>query len=147
GVSLLLVFRTQHPRVLFQTLGAEGLSGGSVAAAMLAALAVGGWAFLGFGACVETSEETREASRHVPRAMWWALLSVGGLILLNAFAVALAHPDPARIVAGADLDPVTTAVVTAFGGWSAKPFVVVVLLSFLACGLAAQGTSARMVYS
>ncbi len=147
GVSLLLVFRLHHPRVLFETMGAERLSGGSVAAALLAAIAVGGWAFIGFDACVQTSEETRDAAKHVPRAVWWALLSVGGLVLLNAFAVELAHPDPARIVAGADTDPVTTAVVTAFGGWSAKPFVMVVLVSFLACGLAAQGASARAVYS
>ena len=34
------------------TLGAEALSGGSVAAGMLAALAVGGWVFIGFDACV-----------------------------------------------------------------------------------------------
>jgi amino acid transporter len=147
GLSLLLVFRQHHPRVLFETMGAERLSGGSVTAALLAATAVGGWAFIGFDACVQTSEETREAARHVPRAVWWAMLSVGGLVLLNALAVQLAHPDPARIVAGSDSDPVTTAVVTAFGGWFTKPFVTIVLISFLACGLAAQGASARAIYS
>jgi amino acid transporter len=147
GLSLLLVFRLHDPRLLFQMMGAQRSSGGSVAGALLAAIAVGGWAFIGFDACVQTSEETRDAARHVPRAVWWALLSVGGLVLLNAFAVELAHPDPARIVAGSDADPVTTAVVAAVGGWSAKPFVLIVLISFLACGLAAQGASARAVYS
>jgi amino acid transporter len=147
GLALLFVFRTQSPQVLFETFGAQRLSGGSVAGAMLAALAVGGWAFLGFDACVQTSEETHQAGRTVPKAVWWALLSVGGLVLLNAFAVALAHPDPASIVAGKDPDPVTTAVVDSFGSWSAKPFVVVVLVSFFACGLAAQGASARAMYS
>ena len=65
------------------------------APAMLAALAVGGWVFIGFDACVGAAEETRDAARHVPRAIWIALLSVGALVILNAVAVTLAHPDPA----------------------------------------------------
>ncbi|RFS87318.1 amino acid permease [Actinomadura spongiicola] len=147
GVALLLAFRTQPWSLLTDTMGAEALSGGSVFAAMLAALAVGGWAFIGFDATTMSSEETRNAARHVPRAIWWALLSVGGLVILNAFATVLAHPDPAAVVAGKDVDPVTTAVLTSFGDWSAKPFLCVVIVAFLACGLAAQGASARAVYS
>ena len=52
---------------------------------------------------------------------------MGALVIANAVAVTLAHPDPEAIVAGADLDPVTTSVVTAFGDWSDKPFAAVVL--------------------
>ena len=58
----------------------------------------------------------------MPRAIWIALLSVGGLVILNAFATTLAHPDPAAVAAGKDIDPVSTAVATAFGDWSSKPF-------------------------
>ena len=68
-------------------------------------------------------------------------------MILNAFAVTLAHPDPAGVVAGRDLDPVTTSVVTSFGSWSAKPFAAVVLAAFLACGMAAQALTARTIYS
>ena len=67
---------------------------------MLAALAVAGWVFIGFDCCVGASEETRRAARHVPLAIWLALLSVGVLVILNAFAVTLAHPDLAGVVAG-----------------------------------------------
>ncbi|WP_242907764.1 APC family permease [Actinomadura terrae] len=147
GVALLLAFRAQPWSLLTDTMGAEAGSGGSIFAAVLAALAVGGWAFIGFDATTTSSEETRDAARHIPRALWWALLSVGGLVILNAFATTLAHPDPAKVVAGEDADPVTTAVLTAFGGWSSKPFICVVIVAFVACGLAAQGTSARSVYS
>lgn len=147
GLALLLVFRTQDLSLLTHTLGAESLSGGSTAAGMLAALAVGGWVFIGFDACVSASEETRGATRHVPRAIWIALLSVGALVILNAFAVGLANPDPAAVVAGKDGDPVTTSVVTSFGSWSAKPFAAVVLTAFLACGMAAQALTARTIYS
>ncbi|HEX6725668.1 MAG TPA: APC family permease [Gaiella sp.] len=147
GLALLLVFRTQDLSLLTHTLGAEALSGGSVGAGMLAALAVAGWVFIGFDACVSASEETRGAARHVPRAIWLALLSVAALVILNAFAVTLAHPDPAGVVAGRDADPVTTSVVTSFGSWSAKPFAAVVLAAFLACGTAAQALTARTIYS
>jgi amino acid transporter len=147
GLALLLAFREQDLSLLTHTLGAEALSGGSVGAGLLAALAVGGWVFIGFDACVGASEETKNASRHVPAAIWIALLTVGTLVILNAVAVALAHPDPAAVVAGEDLDPVTTAVVTSFGSWSTKPFAAVVLLAFLACGMSAQALTARCIYS
>jgi amino acid transporter len=147
GLTLLLVFRTQDISVVTRTLGAEEVSGGSVGAGLLAALAVAGWVFIGFDACVSASEETRRAARHVPRAIWLALLTVAALVILNAFAVGLAHPDPAGVVAGRDADPVTTSVVRSFGSWSARPLAAVVLAAFLACGTAAQALTARTIYS
>jgi amino acid transporter len=147
GLALLLVFREQDFSALTNTFGAEALSGDSTLAAMLAALAVAGWAFIGFDATVAAAEETRSASRRVPRAIWIALLSVGGLVILNAFATTLAHPDPAAVPAGRDLDPVSTAVVASFGDWSSKPFAAIVLVAFIACGIAAQGATARAIFS
>jgi len=146
GLALLFAFREQDLSILTDTLGAEALSG-SVGAGFLAALAVGGWVFIGFDACVGAAEETRDAARHVPRAIWIALLSVGTLVILNAVAATLAHPAPASVVAGEDVDPVTTAVVTSFGSWSTKPFAAVVLIAFLACGMAAQALTARTMFS
>jgi amino acid transporter len=146
GFTLLFVFREQDVSILTDTLGAETLSGGSVGAGLLAALAVGGWVFIGFDASVSAVEETRNAARHVPKAIWIAL-SVGTLVIVDAVAATLAHPNPAAVVAGEDLDPVTTAVVTSFGSWSSKPFAAVVLIAFLACGMAAQALTARTMYS
>ncbi|MFC9326144.1 APC family permease [Kitasatospora sp. NPDC057015] len=147
GLALLVFFRAHGLGLLTDTLDAPATAGVSTGAAFLAVVAVGGWAFIGFDACVSTAEETRDAGRQVPRAMWWALLSVGVVVVLNAVSVALAHPDPAAVVNGTDLDPVTTAVVSGFGDWSAKPFVVVVLVSFTACLMASQGGAARGLYS
>jgi amino acid transporter len=146
GLALLAAFRHQHFSIVTHMLGAEQLSG-SAGAAFLAALAVAGWVFIGFDACVGTSEETRQATRHVPKAVWLALLSVAAVVIMNAFAVTLAHPAPADVVAGEDLDPVTTAVVYSFGSWSTKPFAATVLLAFLACSTAAQALTARSIYS
>ena len=59
----------------------------------------------------------------------------------------LAQPDPAAVVAGENLDPVTTAVVSSFGSWSSKPFAAIVLVAFLACGMASQSVTSRSIYS
>ena len=147
GLALLLVFREQDFSLLGETLGAEALSGGSTLAGLLAALAVGGWVFIGFDVCVGASEETEGAARHVPRAIWIALLTVGLLVIVNAIAVTLAQPDPGAVVAGQNLDPVTTAVVSSFGSWSSKPFASIVLVAFLACGMASQSVTTRTIYS
>ena len=147
GLALLLAFRDQDLSILTDTLGAEAGSGGSVFAGLLAALAVGGWVFIGFDVAAGAAEETKGAARHVPRAIWIALVSVGAIVILNAIAVTLAHPDPGSVVAGEDVDPVTTAVVTSFGSWSDKPFAAIVLTAFVACGMAAQALTARAMYS
>ena len=147
AAALLLAFGEHEFSLLGETLGAEALSGGSVAAALLAALAIGGWVFIGFDACVGAAEETFRADFFVPRAIWIAILSVAVLVIVNAISISLAHPDPAAVVAGRDTDPVTTAVVEAFGSWSSRPFAAVVLVAFLACGIAAQGLTARGIFS
>ena len=147
ALALLLAFRERGLGSLPDTLGAEAASGGSTAAALLAALAVAGWIFIGFDACVAAAEETRGAARNVPRAIWVAVLGVALIVFLDAVAVSLAHPEPGDVVRGNDVDPVTRAVVTSFGTWSTKPFVAVVVTAFLACGTAAQGLTARAIYS
>ncbi len=97
GLALLFAFRVQDLDVLTHSLGSSG--------DLLAALAVGGWVFIGFDACIGAAEETRSAAEEVPRAIWIALLSVGVLVILNAVAAMLAHPDLGAIVAGADAGP------------------------------------------
>lgn len=148
GLGLLLFFNRNGLAVLLDDMGTvDAFFGGSTVSAMMAVLAVAGWAFIGLDACIAASEETRDAARNVPKALWGAMLAVGTLVILNAVAVTLAHPDLESVVAGTDLDPVTTAVVAGFGDWTAKPFVVVVIVAFFACGLAAQGATARIVFS
>ncbi len=142
GLALLLAFREQDLSILTETPPAGGrafLAG--------AALAVGGWVFIGFDVAAGAAEETANASSQVPRAIWIAFLGVGALVILNAGAVGLAHPDPSAISSGEDIDPVTTAVVSSFGDWSDKPFAAVVLVAFISCGMAAQALTARAMYS
>lgn len=147
GVLLLLAFRQHGPDLLLETLDAPARVGLGGVGAGLAALAVAGWVFIGFDACVQAAEETRGPGRHVPRALWTSLLGVATLVLLVAVAVVLAHPSPASLAAGTDPDPVGTAVRAAFGGWVEEPFTAVVLVAFVTCGTAAHGATARVVFS
>ena len=130
------------------TLGAEALSGGSVGAGMLAALAVGGWVFIGFDACVGASEETQ--GRRAPRP-------AGDL---DRAAQRRRARDPQRGRGRRSRTPTRPASSpgatstrsrprssASFGSWSAKPFAAVVLVAFLACGMAAQALTARTIYS
>lgn len=148
-VSLLLLVFFMHNDIglLFQTLGAEENSGGSMLSGILTCLAVAGWAFLGFDATTQVAEETHDPRRTVPRAMLRSFLFVGITVLLSGAAVTLSLQDPARAVTGEVADPVLTSVTEAFGAWSEKPFIVVVLIAFFACAVSIQTYIGRMVYS
>ena len=148
GVLLLLFFRNHPISYLWEGLGAQAsFNSGSYFAAFLAAIAISGWAFVGFDSCGSVSEETKDPMRRVPRAILFSLSSVGFVIILNAIAIGLSHEDTAGVMSGEVLDPVTPTVVAAFGSWVEKPFELVVLAAFVACGIAVQATATRVLFS
>lgn len=147
SVLLLVFFLHNDIGMLVQTLGAEENSGGSTLAGLLTCLAVAGWAFLGFDATTQVAEEAHEPRRTVPRAMLLSFLFVGITVLLSGTAVTLSLRDPARAVTGEVGDPVLASVTEAFGAWTEKPFIVVVLIAFFACAVSIQTYIGRMVYS
>ncbi|MCO3719930.1 APC family permease [Pseudomonas aeruginosa] len=139
GVLLLLFFRNHPLDLLFSGPGGTGDADGSYLDGVLTALAVGGWAFLGFDACSQISEETTDARVSTPRAILRSMLVVGFTVMLTAFAVTLSYQDIGAVVSGQVVDPVTPAVVDAFGAWAERPFVaVVVFLIVAACALWAR---------
>lgn len=147
SVILLLFVRNNGFGILFDTLGAEDVSGGSVLAGFLTCLAVAGWAFLGFDATTQVAEETEQPRRSVPRALLRAYLFVAFTVLLTGIAVTLSLRSPEDAVAGETADPVFTAVTDGLGDWSAKPFVLVVLIAFLACAISIQTYIGRAVFA
>src|SRR3954471_18879262 len=84
GLALLFLFHNHGFSLLTHSLGAS--PGSSTTAGLLAALAVGGWVFIGFDVIVGAAEETERPERQVPRAIWVAVLLVGTLVMLNAAA-------------------------------------------------------------
>ncbi|MCX5529085.1 APC family permease [Streptomyces sp. NBC_00006] len=147
SVVLLLFARHNGFGILFDTLGAESASGKSVLAGFVTCLAVAGWAFLGFDATTQVAEETEQPRRSVPRALVRAYLFVAFTVLLTAVAVTLALHRPEDAVSGKIVDPVFEAVTQGLGGWSAKPFTVVVLIAFFACAISIQTYIGRAVYA
>lgn len=146
GIVLILFFRNHSFDMLFTSMGAEDASGGSYLSGFLTAMAVGGWAFLGFDACSQISEETTDARVSVPRAIIRSMLVVGGTVMLTAFAVTLSYKDPAAIISGQVIDPVTPAVVDAFGAWAERPFVAIILVAFVACVVSVQTYIGRAIF-
>jgi amino acid transporter len=147
GVALLLFFffRQHDISELFRHLGTG--TAPSQTAAFLAALAIAGWAFIGFDACSTIAEETLEPKRVVPRAIFFSLCMVGSVVMFNSAAMTLSFDRTTLANAGASSDPVTPVIVSSFGAWAEKPFLAIVMVSFLACGATVVNYVSRIIYS
>jgi amino acid transporter len=147
GVALLLfVFFRQHAfSELFQHLGTG--TAPSQTAAFLAALAIAGWAFIGFDACSTIAEETHEPKRMVPRAIFFSLCMVGSVVLFNSAALTLSFNRDTLVNTSASSDPITPVIASSFGAWAEKPFLAIVMVAFLACGASVVQYTSRIVYS
>jgi len=147
GVALLLFFffRQHSFSELFQHLGTG--TAPSQTAAFLAALAISGWAFIGFDACSTIAEETHNPKRMVPRAIFLSLCMVGGVVLFNSAALTLSFNRDALVNTSATSDPVTPVITSSFGAWAETPFLAIVMIAFLACGASMVQYTSRIVYS
>jgi amino acid transporter len=146
-VALLLFFffRQHDISELFRHLGTG--TAPSQTAAFLAALAIAGWAFIGFDACSTIAEETLEPKRVVPRAIFFSLCMVGSVVMFNSAALTLSFDRTTLANTGASSDPVTPVIVGSFGAWAEKPFLAIVMVSFLACGATVVNYVSRIIYS
>lgn len=147
GVALLLfLFFRQHSfSELFEHLGTG--TAPSQTAAFLAALAIAGWAFIGFDAVSTIAEETHEPKRMVPRAIFFSLCMVGSVVLFNSAALTLSFDQATLVNTSASSDPITPVIASSFGAWAEKPFLAIVMVAFLACGASVVQYTSRIVYS
>ena len=147
GVALLLFlfFRQHEFSELFQHLGTG--TAPSQTAAFLAALAIAGWAFIGFDACSTIAEETHEPKRMVPRAIFFSLCMVGSVVIFNSAALTLSFDRNTLMNTSASSDPITPVIASSFGVWAEKPFLAIVMVAFLACGASVVQYTSRIVYS
>ena len=147
GVALLLFlfFRQHELSELFEHLGTG--TAPSQAAAFLAALAISGWAFIGFDACSTIAEETHEPKRMVPRAIFFSLCMVGSVVLFNSAALTLSFNRDTLVHTSVSSDPITPIIAGSFGAWAEKPFLAIVMVAFLACGASVVQYTSRIVYS
>src|SRR5262245_39962994 len=145
ALLLFLFFRQHSFSQLFQHLGTG--TAPSQTAAFLAALAIEGWAFIGFDACSTIAEETHEPKRMVPRAIFFSLCMVGSVVLFNSAALTLSFDRDTLLATSATSDPITPVIASSFGEWAEKPFLAIVMTAFLACGASVVQYTSRIVYS
>lgn len=145
GTLLVLFFRHHTPSVLMHNQGA--VHPGKAIPAAFAALAYGGWVLFGFDACGAVAEETQNPKERVPRATIWSLAIVGVIDLIVIAGLMLSQPDLGGAVNGTVADPISAPVTAALGSWSTKPFLAVVVVGFISCGIAVQAASVRVIYS
>lgn len=147
GIALLLFFffRQHGFSELFQHMGTG--TAPTETAAFLAALAIAGWAFIGFDACSTTAEETHQPKRMVPRAIFLALSAVGAVVLFNSASLILTFDHDDLVNASKTSDPVTPLIASSMGGWIEKPFSGIVMIAFLACGASVVKYTSRIIYS
>ena len=147
GMALLLFlfFRELPISELFQHLG-TGTAPNQLSA-FLAALAIAGWAFIGFDACSTTSEETHQPKHSVPRAVFLSLLAVGTVVVFNSAALTLSVDHEVLSKTSSTFDPITPLISTHIGAWAEKHFLLIVIIAFLACGASVVKYTSRIVFS
>ncbi len=144
---------------LFSTQGAENIKTNSLqvgfgghwwlGAALIAVLAHA-FIFYGFESAGDVAEETREASKQVPRAMRNALVIGGFTSFILVAALLLATPKDAAGYKAATSS--TSSVAFILGNaihlnWLRDIMLLAVIFAFFSCGSSILGASSRMLFS
>lgn len=145
ALVLFFFFRIYPISELFQHLG-TGLAPTNIAA-FLAAVAIAGWAFIGFDACSTIAEEAHHPERMIPRAIFLSLCAVGTVVLFNSSSLMLSVDHDVLIEASGTSDPISPIITSTIGAWAAKPFLAVVMIAFLSCGSSVVNYVSRIVFS
>ncbi len=145
GGWLLIGHREHGLGVLFDTFGTEG--SGSYLPAFAAAALIGVYQYYGFEACGDVAEEVPDPGSLIPKAMRRTIYIGGAAATFVCLALILAVTDIPAVIAGEDLDPVSTLLNDAFGTVGSKIVIGIVLISFLSCAMSLQAAASRLAYS
>lgn len=145
GGWLLIAHREQSFGVLFDSFGTGG--DGSYLPAFAAAALIGVYQYYGFEACGDVAEEVPNPGRLIPKAMRRTIYIGGAAATFVCLALVLSVTDINAVIAGEDVDPVSTVLGEAFGSTGSKIVLLVVLLSFLSCAMSLQAAASRLAYS
>lgn len=145
SLTLLVLHRSQSFSVLLDTTMIP--SGATFFTSFVSAVAIGGWVLLGFDACCSLAEEVRSPTKQIPKAVVASLIAVGLIDLLGAAAILLAAPDLGPYIDGTGGDPIYNVIAYALGDGVAQVFLVIVVVAFIACGVAVQATAVRVIFS
>lgn len=159
GVAIALAIAGFHHGFgfLFSSQGAEhassnplgvDFSGNWLTGAALVAILAHAYIFYGFESAGDIAEETKSASRTVPKAMSSALLYGGLASAVLVVGLLLAMPADAKgYASAASFSGGVPAILAQLPSWAQDFFLVVVCVAFFSCGTAVQGAGSRLMYS
>lgn len=152
GVGALLLWRYQvNPlHVLWSTprfFGAGYTIGDFFTSKAASAIALCGWALLGFESAGSIAEEVRNPAYAVPRAIVWSLWSVAIVVSFAALALTLSIPNLEQVVAGNGGDGVERALVSHLGLFSYKCILLLFMLGFVASMIGVQASVSRVTWA
>lgn len=142
---------------LFSSQGAEHVSsnplgvdfgGNWITGAALVAVLAHVYIFYGFESAGDVAEETRQASRMVPRAMRSSLVYGGVASFVLVAGLLLATPGSQKGYATAiSFNGGVPSILAQLPTWAQDAFLLVVCVAFFSCGTAVQGAGSRLTYS
>jgi len=116
--------------------------------AALVAVLAHSYIFYGFESAGDVAEETKQASRFVPRAMRSSLLYGGIASFVLVAGLLLAVPSDAKGYTNAlSFAGGVPAILAQLPSWAQDLFLLVVCIAFFSCGTAVQGAGSRLTYS
>ncbi len=157
GLTLLLIIvgavrGLLHPDHLFSTAAAPALNNGwltlgslNSAGPFMLAFLLGAFTIVGFEAAANLAEETQDAHRVVPTAMWSSVVLSG--IVGFAFLIALNLASGNLTALAGSATPVADIVTQTLGDIVGKIFLVFVTFSIFACGLVIFITVTRLTWA
>ncbi len=159
GVAVALGFAGFHHGLgfLLHSHGAEHLRANPLAVnfggrwwsgAALVAVLANVYIFYGFESAGDIAEETRGASRQVPRAMRSSLLygGIASFVLVAGLLLATPAGSKAYDTSVSFAGGITT-ILAELPTWTQDLFLLVICVAFFSCGTAVQGAGSRVVYS
>jgi amino acid transporter len=156
GIAIILAIHGFHHGLgfLFSTQGVQhaasnpygvNFHGSWVAAALVAVLAPV-YIFYGFESAGDIAEETKDASRQIPKAMRYALIwgGVASLILTGALLLAMPKADPVgATVSGGGVPFILGQLSSGMQDF----LLLLIIFAFFSCGTSVQGAGSRLAFS
>jgi amino acid transporter len=152
GVGTLLLFspeqhQLKHALGVASSIGVQPETSAFFYSPFSVAVALCGWAFVGFESAGAIAEEIKDVTRNAPRAILTSLLLVGAIVTYSAVSLIRAIPNGDAVTLASSPDPVALILTYHFGLWAYKGMLVVFLTAFLACILGIQATASRVLWA
>ena len=146
AVYLLIFGRHQDPSILMEGLQSEPGTP-LMMTPFVFLVAIAGWSFLGFESASSIAEEVKNPKHAVPRAIVFSLLGVGAVILFTSFAIILAIPNLADILAASEGDPIIAVLAYHFPPVVVDAILAMFVIAFLASLVGIQAAVSRLVWA